>query len=48
VETVVLRVEWGTTAWRLTLRQTGEPGGTVERLGDGANTGRWELATEVK
>jgi hypothetical protein len=47
-EAVAFRVERGGTAWRVTLRRTGEPGGTVEQLAGGTSAGRWELATEVK
>jgi hypothetical protein len=47
-DTVVLRVERGTSAWRVTLRRTGEAGGAVEHASDGRSTGRWDLAMEVK
>jgi hypothetical protein len=47
-DTVVLRVERGTSVWRVTLRRTGEAGGAVEHASDGRSTGRWDLAMEVK
>lgn len=47
-DTVTFRVEGEGAAWRVSLRRSGPPGGTVERLVNGRSVGRWELATEVK
>ena len=47
-ETVSFRIEQNDASWRVTLRRTGEPGGTIEHLKNGKSTGRWDLATEVK
>jgi hypothetical protein len=47
-EAVTFRVERGKSAWQVTLRRTGDAGGTVEQLSAGKSAGRWELASEVK
>ena len=46
-DAVSFRIERGNVAWRITLRRTGEPGGSIEHRGDGQTTGRWDLATDV-
>jgi len=47
-EAVSFRIEQGNVAWRVSLRRTGEPGGSIERLKDDESTGRWDLATEIR
>ena len=47
-ETVTFRVEGNGGAWRVTLRRSGPPGGTVERFVNGRSVGRWDLATEIE
>jgi len=45
---VAFRVESGNVAWLITLRRSGQPGGTVEHLKDGTSTGKWDLATQIR
>ncbi len=47
-DAVSFRIEKGNTAWRVTLRRAGEPGGTIEHLKNGKSTGRWDLPTEIR